>query len=150
MYRFRTEHRIKTDLREAWKSFSSPHNLALITPKEMDFRICLGPNDRHIYDGMHIHYRLKPLLNLPVNWTTEIVNVKEGECFTDVQRQGPYKKWEHTHSFKATDDGVLMTDEIQYELPFGIFGRLAHWLVVRQKIKAIFNYRRQIINQLFK
>lgn len=149
MYRYKTQQWLNTDIRGAWNFFSSPNNLALITPKEMDFKICLNPNDKSIYNGMNIHYRLKPLLGLPVNWTTEIIDVKEEERFTDVQKKGPYKKWEHTHYFKQEKNGILMTDEIKYELPLGILGRIMHFILIRKKIRAIFEYRREIVNQLF-
>jgi ligand-binding SRPBCC domain-containing protein len=47
------------------------------------------------------------------------------------------------------DDGVLMKDTVQYGLPFGVLGQLMHFLIVRKKLKGIFNYRKQILNQIF-
>ena len=36
-----------------------------------------------------------------------------------------------------------MTDEIIYQVPFGIFGSFAHILFVRRTLERIFRYRRE-------
>jgi len=70
--------------------------------------------------------------------------------FSDKQLKGPYKIWEHTHQFVEKGKGVLMKDEVKYVLPFGIIGRMIHSLMVRKKIERIFNYRKEILNKIFK
>ena len=70
--------------------------------------------------------------------------------FSDKQLKGPYKTWEHTHRFFQKEKGVLMKDEVKYVLPFGTIGKLVHSLIVRKKIERIFNYRKDILNKIFK
>ena len=67
----------------------------------------------------------------------------------DEQRVGPYKLWMHTHRLEETDDGTLMTDEIIYQIPYGIFGSIAHFLFVRRTLERIFRYRREKLDELF-
>ena len=67
----------------------------------------------------------------------------------DTQLKGPYKMWEHTHHFIEKDGGVLMEDEVNYQLPFGIIGQLTHSLIVKQKIERIFEYRKEALDKLF-
>ena len=43
-----------------------------------------------------------------------------------------------------------MKDEVKYVLRFGIIGKLVHSLIVRKKIERIFNYRKDILNKIFK
>jgi ligand-binding SRPBCC domain-containing protein len=105
---------------------------------------------KEIFEGMHIEYTVKPLLGIPVHWETEIWKVKKPEMFVDRQLKGPYKIWEHAHTFIEKEDGVLMKDEVKYQLPFGIIGQLTHSLVVRKKIENIFNFRRETLNKIFK
>lgn len=42
-----------------------------------------------------------------------------------------------------------MTDVVHYALPFGYLGRIMNTLVVKNKLKAIFDYRRNKIEELF-
>jgi NADH dehydrogenase len=43
------------------------------------------------------------------------------------------------------DGGTLMTDEVEYELPFGPLGDIAHRLVVRAELERIFGYRSAVL-----
>ena len=43
----------------------------------------------------------------------------------------------------------MMIDTVDYELPFGIIGKMAHSLMVKKKLNAIFNFRHQVLEQLF-
>ena len=81
---------------------------------------------------------------------TEISHVKENEYFIDEQRFGPYKLWHHKHSFVKTENGVEMTDVVNYVLPFGILGEIAHNLFLRKRIEYIFEYRTKILNEKYK
>jgi ligand-binding SRPBCC domain-containing protein len=62
-----------------------------------------------------------------------------------VQARGPYKSWRHTHTFRETADGIEMVDRVEYELPFGILGRLAAGSLVRRELERIFEYRGRAI-----
>ena len=68
----------------------------------------------------------------------------------DRQLKGPYTLWEHTHMFIEKDNGVLIHDEVKYQLPLGIFGVIAHSFFVKEKIKKIFKFREKTLNELFK
>ena len=141
---------INTNIDELWDFMSSPKNLERITPNDMGFKITSNNEDQLMYAGMIISYKITPLLNFPLTWVTEITQVKEKEFFIDEQRVGPYKMWHHEHIFKTKEDGVLMTDIITYIPPFGLLGKLANSLFVKKRINEIFDYRSQIIEQLFK
>jgi ligand-binding SRPBCC domain-containing protein len=148
MYHYKTEQWLPISVGEAWDFFSSPKNLALITPPEMDFKI-LSSLDNDFYEGMIIDYKVKPLFGIVVSWRTEICRVVSGKYFTDRQVKGPYKVWEHTHTFIASNGGVLMKDEINYQLPFAIIGKVAHRLFIRNKIENIFSFRKNKLNKIF-
>ena len=141
---------INTNIDELWDFMSSPKNLERITPNDMGFKITSNNEDQLMYAGMIISYKITPLLNFPLTWVTEITQVKEKEFFIDEQRVGPYKMCHHEHIFKTKEDGVLMTDIITYIPPFGLLGKLANSLFVKKRINEIFDYRSQIIEQLFK
>ncbi|WP_276362056.1 SRPBCC family protein [Daejeonella sp. H1SJ63] len=134
----------------AWEFFSSPGNLARITPPEMDFKVLTDPGELEIYDGMLIDYTVKPLFGLPLYWQTEIFMVDKPNCFADRQLKGPYKLWEHKHTFIQQENGVLMKDEVRYQLPLGIIGQMAHSILVRKKVENIFIFRAKVLDQIFR
>lgn len=149
IHQYKAEQFLPIGINEAWEFFSSPKNLVTITPVELDFKILSELKDEDIYEGMLIDYTVKPLFKIPIHWQTEIYKVKKGIFFTDRQLKGPYKMWEHTHTFKPIANGVLMYDVINYQLPLGILGNMAHAVLIKKKIEGIFTYRRNILEKIF-
>lgn len=135
-------------LDQAWTFFSSPKNLNLITPPEMDFRI-LDELPEQMYQGMLIRYKIKPMLNIPLDWVTEITVIKGDQFFIDEQRKGPYRIWHHEHHFKVVEGGVLMTDKLYYDIGMGFIGTLAGKLWVDKQVKSIFEFRSNKLIDLF-
>ncbi|KIO75712.1 SRPBCC domain-containing protein [Pedobacter lusitanus] len=137
-------------LSEAWDFFSSPANLAKITPEEMAFTVTSPmQHDQKMYAGMIITYKVSPVAGIQLNWMTEITQVNDYQYFIDEQRFGPYKFWHHQHHFKQIPGGVEMTDILTYGLPFGFFGNIANRLFVARKLQQIFNFRKQKTIELF-
>ncbi|MEM9389133.1 MAG: SRPBCC family protein [Bacteroidota bacterium] len=134
---------------EAWNFFSSPRNLKEITPDYMKFVITYISGKEKMYAGQLISYIVHVLPGIPVRWTTEITHVDEPTYFVDEQRFGPYALWHHQHHFKVVDGGVEMTDIVNYAIPLGILGRLANWLFVGKKVRAIFDYRFEVLEKKF-
>jgi ligand-binding SRPBCC domain-containing protein len=63
--------------------------------------------------------------------------------------EGPDRQWYHRHLFRAVSGGVEITDIVDYRLPLGALGRLAHVVAVRRQLQAIFDYRERRVAQLF-
>jgi len=143
------EQLVKTDINTLWDFMSSPKNLETITPESMMFKITSKNKDEKMYPGMIITYIVSPLLKIKLTWMTEITQVKEKSFFIDEQRLGPYTMWHHQHIFKQTEEGVLMKDIITYIPPFGIIGKIANFLFIKNKVNQIFNYRNKKIDSLF-
>lgn len=134
---------------EAWEFFSSPENLAKITPPEMNFSITSG-KPKKAYSGQIISYRVNVLKFFRLNWVTEIKNVEFERYFVDEQRFGPYKMWHHEHLIESIDNNnCKMIDIVSYKIPFGIIGKLAHKFFIKKQLKTIFNYRINVMKSLF-
>ncbi|HYG04666.1 MAG TPA: SRPBCC family protein [Chryseosolibacter sp.] len=137
-------------IQAAWDFFSSPTNLARITPPHMRFKIVyISGNGSPMYAGQVMRYKIGILPGVTSDWMTEITHVHEPVYFVDDQVFGPYALWHHEHRFKEVAGGVEMTDEIHYAIPYGIIGRLANWLFVDNQVKKIFEYREEIIRNIF-
>lgn len=148
IYQLHTVQRLPISLQEAWKFFSDPANLKVITPSYMGFDITAG-GDRSMFAGQIIQYIVTPVAGIKTKWVTEITHVKEPEYFVDEQRFGPYALWHHKHFFREIDRGVEMEDIIDYKLPLGVLGQAVHPLIVRPKLEEIFNFRRKKLEDLF-
>lgn len=148
IHRLKVQQQVHAPLEEVWDFFSDPRNLSRITPPDMDFKIIHGADDGKIYPGKLIEYIVRPFPWMKSGWLTEITAVSEGNYFVDEQRFGPYELWNHRHEFEATSEGTLMTDEVQYKIPYGIFGRLGAG-IVRKKVTGIFEHRRKVIEDMF-
>jgi ligand-binding SRPBCC domain-containing protein len=148
-YTFKTVQRLPISLDEAWEFFSSPRNLKEITPAYMNFRVLTNSDSEKMFAGQIITYKVSPLLGIPMFWMTEITHVKDHEYFIDEQRFGPYALWHHKHFFKTVPGGIEMTDFLDYKLPLGILGNIAHVLFVKKQIQSIFEYRYKVLEERF-
>lgn len=148
MYQIKRKQLVKTDMETCWNFFSAPANLETITPDGFSMRV-LTEQPTVMYEGLIIYYRMAPVLHIPLGWITEITHVKHHQFFVDEQRKGPYRLWHHEHHFEEVEGGVMMTDIVSYALPFGIFGKFAHWLFVRRQLEGIFEYRHKKVEELF-
>ncbi len=150
VYSLKTVQVLPITIEEAWDFFSSPKNLADITPGNMGFNIISKHHGQKMYPGQVIEYKVSPVFNIPLYWMTEITHVSEKKYFVDEQRFGPYSLWHHQHHFETVDGGVQMTDIVHYKLPFWFLGDIANSLFVAKQLKGIFDYRYQKVEDLFK
>ena len=142
LYQLKKSQKLLISTETAWNFFSNPANLSKITPPWLNFEVKTELPEK-MYAGIIIIYFVRPLLNIPQTWVTEITHVNEPNYFVDEQRFGPYKLWHHQHIFTKTEDGgVMMEDIVSYVVPFGFIGRILNSTIISKKINAIFNYRR--------
>jgi ligand-binding SRPBCC domain-containing protein len=102
-----------------------------------------------MYAGQIISYTIKPLLNYPLEWVTEITHVEKPYYFVDEQVFGPFKFWHHEHHFSSIENGILMTDNIYYKLPFGPIGKMAHYFKIKKDLETIFSFRQKTLEKKF-
>jgi ligand-binding SRPBCC domain-containing protein len=143
-------------LAEVFPFFASPENLEVITPPWLNFRI-LTPRPIPMKAGALIDYRIR-LHGLPLKWRTLISAYEPPRRFVDTQVRGPYRLWEHTHTFEEiTENGRPATrvgDRVRY-LPMDIpravplLGGIVHRLFVRGELARIFSYREKKLRALF-
>ncbi|MFW6019365.1 MAG: SRPBCC family protein, partial [Bacteroidales bacterium] len=127
MHQINRKQVLPVGLQQAWEFFANPANLKTITPDYMGFDIISEPQSK-MYEGMIITYKVSPMLNIPLNWMTEITHVHQPFYFVDEQRIGPYKIWHHQHHFREVEGGTEIIDQVDYQLPLGPLGKLANML----------------------
>lgn len=148
IYTLHKKQNLPISVEEAWNFLSSPKNLKTITPDYMSFDILSGA-EKPMFPGQIIQYIVTPILGIKTKWVTEITHVKDKEYFVDEQRFGPYALWHHKHFIKEIKGGVEMEDIIDYKIPMGILGQMAHPFLVKPKLEEIFAYRQKKLIELF-
>ena len=144
----RVQH-VPLDLEETFRFYGEIGNLERITPPWVHFRI-LDPRPDRLHAGARIEYSLV-LHRFPIRWITQIDRWEPPHLFTDFQVRGPYKLWEHTHTFEpAEEGGTRMTDTVRYVIPYGPLGALANVAFVRRDLRRIFDFRRDTVAALLK
>lgn len=135
------EQRLPGDPATVFEFFADAGNLEAITPQWLRFAV-VTPRPIAMGAGTLIEYRLT-LHRLPISWLTQIAVWEPGVRFVDVQLNGPYRLWHHTHEFAADGaGGTLMRDTVRYALPFGPLGEIAHRAFVARDLDRIFAFRR--------
>ncbi len=148
IYTLKAKQNLPISIEKAWEFLSNPKNLKTITPDYMGFEILSGA-DRKMYPGQIIQYVVTPVAGIKNKWVTEITHVAHKQYFVDEQRFGPYSLWHHKHFLKEIPGGVEMEDIIDYKIPFGILGQIIHPILVKPKLKEIFQYREKKLIELF-
>lgn len=146
-YRLHRRQLVGGTLPEVFAFFKSPRNLEAITPPWLRFRV-LDTTDPEVREGTRIAYRLR-LHGIPVRWESRIAEYVENQGFADEQVVGPYRYWYHRHLFHPVPGGVTIEDVVEYRMPFGPLGRVAHAAFVRRQLGRIFDHRAQVIAARF-
>ena len=127
--------------------FEDPRNLEAITPPWLRFEV-RATTDQRVRLGTEIDYRLR-WQRVPMRWRSRISEYEPGIMFADEMLAGPYRRWYHRHLFMPVEGGADMIDIVEYELPLGPLGRIAHSWIVRAQLEAIFDYRREAVGARF-
>lgn len=146
-HRLAASQTVARPIEEVFAFFSRPGNLARITPPGMGFEQV--SSDLHMRVGLEIDHRIRPLAGVPLLWRSRIAAYDPPRSFADVQVKGPYRRWEHHHTFTAVPGGTRIDDDVEYELPLGPVGGLAHGLAVRDQLLEIFRHRARTIDEVF-
>ncbi|HET9103298.1 MAG TPA: SRPBCC family protein [Solirubrobacteraceae bacterium] len=146
-HRIQREQTVRRPLDEVFAFFAQARNLERLTPPWLTFAV-ITPDPIPMRVGTLIDYKLR-LHGVPFSWTTRIEEWQPGAGFVDRQIAGPYGLWHHRHTFRAAGrDATVLADTVDYALPLGRWGDLAHRLFVRRDVERIFAYRHEAAARL--
>ena len=145
MPRFEMIENLSAPLTRVFDFFSRPANLIEVSPPELHFKLLSAPTQLTLGARVALQGRRWGISQRLVNEVT----VWEPEThFVDVQREGPFKQWIHTHRFEELAGGTRVTDRIDYETPGGMLGFVITAKAVERDLKWLFEYRRERLMQL--
>lgn len=143
VHRLQRRQRLERPVDEVFDLFAQARNLERITPPWLRFEV-RTPEPIEMRLGTLIEYRLH-VHRFPLTWISRIEDWRPGQSFIDRQIRGPYALWHHRHTFSAVDNATIVADEVDYALPLGRLGDLAHPLFVRRDLERIFDYRQAAV-----
>lgn len=144
IYELQTRIRLPRPRPEVFEFFGNAGNLQELTPPWLHFEI-LTPQPIEMRPGALIDYRLK-LRGIPIRWRTEITAWDPPHRFVDRQLRGPYRLWDHEHTFEEDGDATVSRDRVRYAV---LGGSLVNRLLVARDVVKIFTYRHERLRQIF-
>ena len=86
-------------------------------------------------------------------WMVRINAFEQDKLFSELQVMGVFDFWQNIYRFEDHGEGLTkLTSTVEYNMPFGLLGRLADDLLVRRDLQRIFrlaheNLRAQLVRQ---
>ncbi len=143
-YRLTTQLLVDEPPEQVFNFFSDAFRLEKITPDWLHFSV-QTPRPIEMQSGTLIDYQLR-VRGFPLRWRSRISDWKPPFLFVDEQLRGPYRYWRHLHTFDEVDGGTLVRDVVHYAVPLGF---IVHPLFVRAELCRIFDFRREMMSELF-
>jgi ligand-binding SRPBCC domain-containing protein len=144
---FESEVFINQPIKTVFDFFCKAENLDKITPKWLKFEI-ITKLPININEGTFIDYKIK-FRGIPIKWKSEITQWNPPHSFQDIQRNGPYKTWEHLHIFKEDNGGTLVKDKVVYKSKGWFLEPIINKFFVKRDIQRIFDFRIQVLKDIF-
>jgi len=98
-----------------------------------------------------VNFRPVPWVPLRLSWTAKITEFAWNSHFCDTQVRGPFALFQHRHGIAARTmdrvQGTLVSDEIEFALPFGAIGR-AMVPIARWELGRVFRHRQERLPEL--
>jgi ligand-binding SRPBCC domain-containing protein len=75
----------------------------------------------------------------------KMTKMQEPVSFTDEMVEGSFRSMKHEHHFKPVENGTIMIDLFNYEIPYGRLGKLFNQLFLSKYIRRLLERRNQVI-----
>jgi ligand-binding SRPBCC domain-containing protein len=80
--------------------------------------------------------------------TSKITEMELYDYFVDEMANGNFKSFKHEHSFIEKNGKTVMIDNLIYETPYGIFGKLFDNLVLKKHMTNFLKTRNEVLKKL--
>ena len=154
---------VSVEINRVFRFFANPQNLPRIMPPATETKLVevkLIPPPTAEQDSKDLagvgseivtSFRLFPWIPLHAKWTARITEFEWNHHFADLQIKGPFKRFYHRHELvpetRQGISGTMVHDRIEYEVGYGIVGRLAEKYIAGQ-LRETFKYRQVTTEKL--
>ncbi len=137
--------RIAASAQVVFAFHEAPDAFARLLPPWQKSEIIQPPTSLAVGTRVILRTKVGPI------WQTieaEHVEYEAGKMFADRMNKGPFARWLHRHVI--TPDGpsaCTLTDDIEYELPLGVLGRVFGGPFARRELERLFEYRHRVTRE---
>jgi ligand-binding SRPBCC domain-containing protein len=168
--RLETEQWVPFPVELVFAFFANPANLPHLMPRKFEMRIedarIVAPPPRPVAAdpvrrfksvaagaGSEILISFYPIPWVPrrVSWLVCVTEFEWNSHFCDAQMHGPFTAFHHRHGiqteFREGQEGTLVSDVVEYALPYGWLGRMGGALV-RRRLASSFAHRQKRLPEI--
>ncbi len=141
MKSFEQSFKVNCNIDEVWNFYTDIKHLEIVTPPNLKLKI-IESSDKQIVEGLRMTVSGRLVLyNAKWNSKISLVDISK-HVYVDEMVKGPFKKWRHIHLFSEIGKNqTVVTDKIEFELPFTFLGKLMEGYV-ENNLKKIFDFRK--------
>jgi ligand-binding SRPBCC domain-containing protein len=137
--RFEHSDSFSADLSRVFDFFRRPANLLVVSPPDLQLRLLSAPDV--LQRGARVIVQLRRW-GLTRRVVTEVVSLEERALVVEVRREGLFSSWSRTQRFEALGDGgTRLTEQVDYELPTGLLGKMLTTTLIERELRQAFAYR---------
>jgi ligand-binding SRPBCC domain-containing protein len=137
MQKFRHFFLVNAEIELLWQFYTDIKHLEIISPPSLDL-VVIRTTHQRLEMGSEVWLAGK--LVTRSKWHSRITSLSPYE-YVDEMISGRFKVWKHVHRFlKKGDEMTEVIDEIEFELGYGILGRLFEGYVKR-RLREVFAHR---------
>lgn len=137
---------INCSIEKAFEFHKDINNLKAISPPNS--RVKIDRVNLPLIKGSDIYLSYTQFMFFKTRWQIRIVEFVPPYGFTDTQIKGPFKSWTHIHKFEEVKGRTKMTDRVEYEMPFGMLGKLLQKYFLDNLIMKSFRFRHKVTKSI--
>lgn len=99
----------------------------------------LEKDEEITWEGVHFGIRQRLCV--------KIVGLQKPTFFRDTMTKGMFSGFTHSHYFRFENGVTIMTDDIDYEVPFGVAGKIFDWLVLSNYLQRFIADRNRFLKE---
>ena len=108
----------------------------------MNLKVINCTTGQKLIQGSEIWITGKIIFLRKMTWHSRITYLKLYE-YVDEMLKGPFKKWRHLHRFHDINQKqTQVIDEVDFELPYGIIGKLLFEGYAYNRLEKVFTHRK--------
>ena len=119
-----------------------PDAFERLQPPWQKFELLQAPTSLAVGTRVRLKVKVGPFWQ---NIEAEHVEYEPGRMFADRMVRGPFAAWLHRHVVTPQGDAkCTLLDDITYELPLGVLGRVFGGSFARRELQRLFTFRHEV------
>jgi ligand-binding SRPBCC domain-containing protein len=125
-----------------------PAVLVQLAPPEMRLQVESGPDELGFGSRLVLRGRR---WGVPQRVVSEVTAFEPDVLLVLEQRQGPFRRWTHTHRLESPAEGrSRLSEHVEYEPPGGLLGLTVTAAFLERELTNLFAFRRKKLAELLR